>query len=60
LAVVKVVDTIYRMCGRYCLINVHVKDGKLVKITGSPGHFLTNGKVCGKDIAELDILFHPL
>ena len=28
----KIIDTICRMCGRYCPINVKVEDGKVVKI----------------------------
>ena len=59
MADVKIVDTICRMCGRYCPINAYVKDGKLIKITGSPGNFVTKGKVCGKGIAALQLEYDP-
>jgi anaerobic selenocysteine-containing dehydrogenase len=53
------VDTICRMCGRYCPINVRVKDGKIVKIEGIPGNFVTKGRVCGKGIAALQLEYDP-
>ncbi len=55
----RVVDTICRMCGRYCPINVHVRDGKAVKIEGISGNFVTKGGVCGKGIAAIQLEYDP-
>ncbi len=54
------VDTICRMCGRYCPINVTVEDGKVVKIEGISGNFVTKGRVCGKGIAALQLEYDPM
>ena len=35
-------------CPDTCGIIAHVKDGKLVKVKGDPGHFLTRGFLCQK------------
>ena len=32
------VDTLCRMCGRYCHVNALVEDGRIVKIEGTPSH----------------------
>ena len=53
------VDTICRMCGRYCPVNVLVEDGKVTKVEGIPGNFVTKGKVCGKGIAAVQLEYDP-
>jgi anaerobic selenocysteine-containing dehydrogenase len=56
---IKITDTICRMCGRYCPINVKVEDGKVVKIEGIPDNFVTKGRVCGKGIAAIQLEYDP-
>lgn len=53
------IDSICRMCGRYCPINVVVDDGKVVKIEGIPGNFVTKGGVCGKGVAAVQLEYDP-
>lgn len=53
------VDTICRMCGRYCPVKVIVEDGKVSKIEGIPGNFVTRGGVCGKGIAAVQLEYDP-
>ncbi|MBL7167585.1 molybdopterin-dependent oxidoreductase [Candidatus Bathyarchaeota archaeon] len=53
------VDTICRMCGRYCPVNVLVEDGRVVKVEGIPGNFVTKGKVCGKGMAAVQLEYDP-
>ena len=53
------VDTICRMFGRYCPVNVLVEDGRVVKVEGIPGNFVTKGKVCGKGMAAVQLEYDP-
>ena len=54
----KIIDTICRMCGRYCPINVLVENGKVVKIEGIPNNFVTGGRVCGKGISAIQLEYN--
>ena len=38
--------------GPQCGLNVYVKDGKVIKIDGTPGFFGSNGKLCTKGAAN--------
>jgi thiosulfate reductase/polysulfide reductase chain A len=53
------IDTIYRMCGRRCPVNALVEDGRVVKIESTPGNFVTEGKVCGKVMAAVQLEYDP-
>ncbi len=62
----RVVDTICRMCGRYCPVRVIVEGNRVSKVEGIPGNFVTKGSICGKGIAATQLeydskrLLHPL
>ncbi|UCD59178.1 MAG: hypothetical protein JSV16_01720, partial [Candidatus Hydrogenedentota bacterium] len=47
------------MCHGVCGVLVHVKNGKVVKVTGDPGSPLSKGFICSKGIASVDYLYHP-
>lgn len=54
----KIVKTICTMCPGECGLDVHVRDGKIVKITGMPEHFA--GKlVCEKGRAAMERVYSP-
>ncbi len=55
----RAVDTICRMCGRYCPIRVFVEDGKVAKVEGITGNFVTRGGICGKGIAAVQLEYDP-
>ena len=55
----RAVDTICRMCGRYCPVRIFVEDGRVEKIEGIPKNFVTNGGVCGKGIAAVQLEYEP-
>ena len=55
----RVVDTICRMCGRYCPVRVIVEDDRVSKVEGVPGNFVTRGGVCGKGIAAVQLEYDP-
>ena len=40
-------------------MNVLVEDGKVTKVEGIPGNFVTKGKVCGKGIAAVQLEYDP-
>ena len=53
------VDTICRMRGRCCPVKVLVEDGRVVKIEGTPSNFVTEGMVCGKEMAAVQLEYDP-
>jgi anaerobic selenocysteine-containing dehydrogenase len=55
----KVVKSICRMCHGVCGVRVHVKNGRVVKVTGDPDSPLSNGYICSKGRASVDYLYHP-
>jgi anaerobic selenocysteine-containing dehydrogenase len=50
----KVVKTACQLCLGRCGINVHIKDGRIVRIEGMPEHPVSQGKICikGRSLAE--------
>ena len=55
----KVVPTFCEMCFWKCGILAHVKDGKVVKISGNPAHPLSNGHLCPRGLAGTGLLYDP-
>ncbi|MFC2060143.1 molybdopterin-dependent oxidoreductase [Chloroflexota bacterium] len=55
----EVYETICGMCGTGCGVRAHVKDGKLVKLEGNPGHPVSKGKVCSRAQAAPELVHHP-
>ncbi|MEE4603494.1 MAG: molybdopterin-dependent oxidoreductase [Desulfobacteraceae bacterium] len=48
-----------RMCHGGCGVLVHVKDDKVIKVTGDPESPLNKGKMCPKGLASIEHLYHP-
>ncbi len=53
------VPTLCRQCGIRCGVNVEVRDGRLVGISGLDAHPLNQGRLCPKGRAAIDVLYHP-
>ncbi len=48
-----------RMCHGGCGTLVHIKDGKVQRITGDPESPTSNGYICAKGRASVELLNHP-
>ena len=56
----KVIKTICGMCGGdYCGIDVHVEDGRIVKVKGSQDHRVNQGATCPKVQAAIELEYDP-
>ena len=58
----KVVKSICQMCGTNyaaCGIDVHVLDGKIIKIEGTKGHPVNDGWLCPKGLAAIQMEYSP-
>lgn len=55
----KVIYSFCEHCFWRCGIAVHVKDGKVTKITGSEHHPLSNGKLCPRGAGGVGLLYDP-
>jgi anaerobic selenocysteine-containing dehydrogenase len=47
------------MCHGICGVLVHLRDGKVVKVTGDPSCPTSNGYLCAKGRASVELLYHP-
>lgn len=54
-----VVRSACRMCHGVCQVLVHLRDGKVTKITGDPNSPTSRGYLCPKGAASADLLYHP-
>ena len=57
-----VVRTIARTapgCHEGCGVRLYVKDGKLVKVEGDPDFPLSQGRLCPRCEALLEVVYHP-
>lgn len=55
----KVVRSTCRMCHGVCGVLVHIKDGKVIKVTGDPQSPTSHGYICAKGKASPELLYHP-
>ncbi len=55
----RVVKSACRMCHGVCGTLVHIKDGRVVKVTGDPGCPTSGGYICVKGKASPELLYHP-
>jgi anaerobic selenocysteine-containing dehydrogenase len=55
----RIVKSICRMCHGVCGVSVHLKAGKVVKITGDPDHPMSKGFICSKGRSSVELLYHP-
>ena len=54
-----VVKTFCEICFWKCGVDAHVKDGRVVKLTGQKDHPLSNGKLCPRGAGGLGMLYDP-
>ncbi len=54
-----VVKSTCRMCHGVCGVLVHIKDNKVVKISGDPDCPTSLGYTCAKGRASAELLYHP-
>lgn len=52
-------NTCPRNCYGTCSIISHVKDGRLIKVTGDPKHGFTQGRLCPKGYAYTQYVYNP-
>jgi len=55
----KWVKSYCQMCFNSCAIEVHVKNGKAIKIKGDPDDHNTNGRLCARGLSGLTRLYDP-
>lgn len=55
----KIYKSTCRMCHGVCGVLVHVRDGKVVKITGDKDRPSSNGYICPKATASIEYIYHP-
>ncbi len=56
---VKIVKSGCFFCHAGCAIDVHVKDGRVIKVEGSKDHPHNRGKICVKSLRGPDLLYSP-
>ena len=55
----RIVPSYCGLCFWKCGIMVHVKDNKIIKITGNPNHPLSNGKLCPRGAGGTGLVYDP-
>ncbi|MCL6521770.1 MAG: molybdopterin-dependent oxidoreductase [Firmicutes bacterium] len=55
----KLVPSICQMCSTHCGILVHVRDGKITRITGNPEDPVSRGRLCARGQAGLQVVYDP-
>lgn len=55
----RVIRSACRMCHGVCQVLVHLKNGKVTKVTGDPKSPTSSGYLCPKGAASPDLLYHP-
>jgi thiosulfate reductase / polysulfide reductase chain A len=55
----RIVPSYCGLCFWNCGILVHVKDEKILKITGNPDHPLSNGKLCPRGAGGAGLVYDP-
>jgi anaerobic selenocysteine-containing dehydrogenase len=55
----QVVRSACRMCHGVCQVLVHLREGRVVKVTGDPDSPTSRGHVCPKGVASPELLYHP-
>ena len=55
---IKIVKSACRMCHGVCGTLVHIKDGRVIKVTGDPDCPTSKGYICVKGKASPELLYH--
>ena len=59
---VSITRSVCQMCGTSyggCGIDVHVADNKIVRIEGTKGHPVNDGRLCAKGLASIQFEYDP-
>lgn len=54
-----IVQTLCRQCDMHCGIDVHIRAGRITKISGNPKHPQNWGRCCAKSVSAIDLVYHP-
>jgi anaerobic selenocysteine-containing dehydrogenase len=54
-----IVKSACRMCHGVCQVNVHLRNNKVIKISGDKSSPTSRGYICPKGIASPELLYHP-
>ncbi len=54
-----VLKSVCRSCHGGCGVNLHVEDGRLIKVAGDPESPLNHGRLCPIGTTTLDLVYHP-
>lgn len=54
-----IVQTCCQLCSGNCGLNLHVADGRLVKVSGIEDHPVNRGRICPKAPAIPDLIYSP-
>jgi len=55
----RVVRSACRMCHGVCQVLVHLRGGRVLKVTGDPDSPTSRGYICPKGAASPELLYHP-
>jgi len=55
----QIVRSACRMCHGVCQVLVHLRAGRVVKVTGDPDSPASRGYICPKGAASPELLYHP-
>ena len=55
----EIIGSICQMCNRFCGINVHIENDRIVKVEGMPEHFVSKGGLCPKGLAAIQYEYDP-
>ncbi len=52
------VQTLCRQCGMHCGVNVHIRDGRIVDVSGRGEHPINRGSICVKGQVAKELFYH--
>lgn len=55
----RIIRSACSMCHGICGVLVHLRDGRVTKVTGDPDCPTSNGYICAKGRASVELLYHP-
>ena len=58
-APVEIIKSVCRSCHGGCGVNLHVQDGRLIKVEGDRDSPLNKGRLCPIGTSTMDIVYHP-
>ena len=52
------IQTLCRQCGMHCGVNVRIRDGRIVDVTGQDEHPINRGSICVKGQVARELFYH--